>query len=108
MQVEQDVLNDAVIGIEAARPDQDAGQEATAVRHGPEPEAHRPPDQEERADDVEQAVAEDTPPLIGVPLEVVPLENLVEDCLVEEADDADADEDAGEQRRSATAHDIAG
>ncbi len=55
---------------------------------------------------MEEAVAEDAAVRVGGPIEGVPLQELVKDGLIEEADDADAEQDAREERRSATAHDI--
>jgi hypothetical protein len=60
-------------------------------------------DQDGGAEEVEQAVGDETHRGGRAVVEVVPAEELVEDDLVEGAGEADADEDTGpEQRRSIT------
>jgi hypothetical protein len=104
VQVQQQMLHETVVQVEAAGPDQHGRQQGLAPAAQPVlgrlPDPQRSPDQDRRADEVEHPVAQDAPVLVRSPVKGVPLQELVEDGLVEGAGDPDAEQDARQQDRA--------
>src|SRR5215217_5605553 len=104
VEAEELVLDGAVVEVEAAGAEEDAGEgEAGWVGGGVAAfdQLDDADDEDDGAEDVEQAVGDEADGGGGAVVEVVPGEELVEDDLVEGAGEADADQDAGPEQGEA-------
>ena len=106
VEAEELVLDGAVVEVEAAGAQEDAGEgEAGWVGAGAAAldQLDDADDQDGGAEQVEQAVGDEADGGGRAVVEVVPGQELVQDDLVEGAGDADADQDAGPEQRPVAA-----
>jgi hypothetical protein len=106
VEAEELVLDGAVVEVEGARPEEDAGEgDAGPVLGGSAAfdQLDEADDQDDGAEEVEQAVGDEAGRWGRAVVEVVPAEELVEDDLVQGAGEADADQGGRpEQGRAVT------